>query len=108
MRSLTRDQQQAFLALQNAKGHRYSPLLGIAKTNMLPLGASDGSGGLFLEASRINHSCQPNAQHTWNASLGRLTGSRPALHSGSLRVHFIASAWPQRFRCALYTFVPVL
>jgi hypothetical protein len=73
VRSLTRDQQQAFLALQNAKGHRYSPLLGIAKTNMLPLGASDGSGGLFLEASRINHSCQPNAQHTWNASLGRLT-----------------------------------
>ena len=27
---------------------------------MLPLGASD-SGGLFLEESRINHSCQPNA-----------------------------------------------
>jgi len=73
VKSLTRDQQRAFLALQNVKGRRYSPFLGIAQTNMLPLGADDSSGGLFLEASRINHSCQPNAQHTWNASLRRLT-----------------------------------
>lgn len=41
-------------------------------TNMLPLGASN-SGGLFLEASRINHSCQPNAQYAWNDDLGHLT-----------------------------------
>jgi hypothetical protein len=39
---------------------------------MLPLGASN-SGGLFLEASRINHLCQPNAQHAWNDGLGHLT-----------------------------------
>jgi SET domain-containing protein len=41
-------------------------------TTMLPLGASN-SGGLFLEASQINHSCQSNAQHTWNDDLGHLT-----------------------------------
>lgn len=38
---------------------------------MLPLGASH-SGGLFLKASRINHSCQPNAQHARNDILGHL------------------------------------
>jgi hypothetical protein len=38
---------------------------------MLPLGDSN-NGGLFLEASRISHSCQPNAQHTWNDDLGHL------------------------------------
>ncbi len=74
VKGLSRDQQRAFFALQNAYGRRYSPLLGIAKTNMLPLsGNDDGNGGLFLEASRINHSCRPNAQHTWNTTLGCLT-----------------------------------
>lgn len=72
VRNLTRDQQRAFLALQNAQGRKCTPLLGIVITNMLPLGGGD-SGGLFLEASRINHSCQPNAQHTWNNDLDHLT-----------------------------------
>lgn len=72
VKSLTKDQQRAFLALRNAQGHKCTPVLGIAITNMLPLGGSN-SGGLFLEASRINHSCQPNAQHTWNDDLGHLT-----------------------------------
>jgi hypothetical protein len=60
VKSLTKDQQRAFFALQNVQGHKCTPILGIAITNMLPLSASN-SGGLFLEASRINHSCQPQA-----------------------------------------------
>jgi hypothetical protein len=73
VKSLTKDQQRAFFALQNVqRRNKCSPVLGIAITNMLPLGASN-SGGLFLEASRINHSCQPNAQHAWNDDLGHLT-----------------------------------
>ncbi|CZR67380.1 uncharacterized protein PAC_17279 [Phialocephala subalpina] len=72
VKSLTRDQQRAFLALQNVQGRKCTPILGTVMTNMLPLGDSN-SGGLFLEASRINHSCQPNAQHTWNGDLGHLT-----------------------------------
>ena len=73
VKSLTKDQQRAFFALQNVQGrNKCTPVLGIAITNMLPLGASD-SGGLFLEASRINHSCRPNAQHAWNDYLGQLT-----------------------------------
>ncbi|KAI9764032.1 MAG: hypothetical protein M1840_008908 [Geoglossum simile] len=72
VKSLTKDQQRAFLALRNVQGRKCTPLLGIVITNILPLGGSD-SGGLFLEASRINHSCQPNTQHTWNGDLGHLT-----------------------------------
>lgn len=72
VKSLTKDQQRAFFALQNGQGRKCTPVLGIVITNMLPLGVSD-SGGLFLEASRINHSCQPNAQHAWNDDLGHLT-----------------------------------
>jgi hypothetical protein len=72
VKGLTRDQQRAFLALQNVQGRKCTPILGTVKTNMLPLGDSN-SGGLFLEASRINHSCQPNAQHTWNDDFGQLT-----------------------------------
>ena len=73
VRSLTKDQQRAF-ALQNSKEREYSPVLGIVITNMLTLGGSN-DGGLFLEASRINHSCQPNAQHSWNTpcAISRLT-----------------------------------
>ncbi len=69
VRSVTRGQQRAFLALQNAQRCRYGPLLGIVKTNMLPLGGtSDSSGGLFLEALHINHSCWPNVQHSCSAA----------------------------------------
>jgi hypothetical protein len=60
VKSLMKDQQRAFFALQNVQGRKYTPILGVAITNMLPLGASN-SGGLFLKESRINHSCQPNA-----------------------------------------------
>jgi len=72
VKSLTKDQLRAFFKLQNVQGPRCTPVLGIVTTNVLPLGKSN-SGGLFLEASRINHSCQPNAQHAWNDSLGHLT-----------------------------------
>jgi hypothetical protein len=72
VKSLTKDQQRAFFTLQNSQGRKFSPVLGIVSTNALPLGVSN-NGGLFLEASRINHSCQPNAQHTWNDNLSHLT-----------------------------------
>ena len=73
LKTLCRDQQRAFFALPNAHGKHYSPFLGIARTNVLPLGSRAREGGLFLEASRINHSCTHNAQNTWNAKIGCLT-----------------------------------
>ena len=49
------------------------PAVGIARTNALPFGHNSLSAGIFLHASRINHSCTRNAENTWNAALGKLT-----------------------------------
>ncbi|KAM0252572.1 hypothetical protein ACHAQJ_007655 [Trichoderma viride] len=73
VKGLSKTDQRAFFSLHNAHGRDHSPFLGIARTNALPLGSEAHEGGIFLEASRINHSCQHNAQNTWNANLGRIT-----------------------------------
>jgi hypothetical protein len=73
LKSLDKDQQHAFFSLHNAYEKRHSPFLSIARTNVFPLGSGAREGGLFLEASRINHSCRHNAQNTWNANIRRLT-----------------------------------
>jgi len=70
---LDADQRRTFFDLTNIYGNNHSQSLGIARTNVLPLGSSARSGGLFLEASRINHSCRHNAQNTWNENIGELT-----------------------------------
>jgi hypothetical protein len=73
LKNLNKDQQRAFLTLHNAHQGSENPFLGIARTNALPLGSGAAEGGIFLEASRINHSCSHNAQNTWNANLHQLT-----------------------------------
>jgi SET domain len=73
VKSLNDDHQRAFFDLTNIHGNAHSESLGIARTNVLPLGSKARFGGLFLEASRINHSCRHNAQNTWNENIGRLT-----------------------------------
>ena len=70
---LNMDQQRTFFDLTNIYGNAHSRPLGIARTNVLPLGSKASSGGLFPEASRINHSCRHNSQNTWNENIGRLT-----------------------------------
>jgi len=70
---LSQDGRRAFLSLyNNTPGDSY-PLSGIVRTNALPLGTSASEGGLFPEASRINHACVPNCQHTWNDNIGEET-----------------------------------
>ncbi|KAL2138078.1 hypothetical protein VTI28DRAFT_7496 [Corynascus sepedonium] len=71
--ALSGDQRQAFFALYNAFEDETSQELGIVRTNALPLGSNASMGGIFLDASRINHSCIQNAQNTWNENLQRLT-----------------------------------
>jgi hypothetical protein len=73
LKALDTDQKRAFLSLYNAHRDKSSPFHGIMKTNMLPLGAGSPEGGIFLEASRINHACNPNAQNTWNKNLDQIT-----------------------------------
>jgi hypothetical protein len=73
VKCLNDDQRRAFLDLTNIYENAHSKSLGISRTNVLPLGSNASSGGLFLEASRINHSCRHNAQNTWNENIEQLT-----------------------------------
>jgi hypothetical protein len=47
--------------------------LGIIQTNSLPAEADEDEGGIFLEACRINHACDNNAQKNWNENIKRHT-----------------------------------
>lgn len=73
LKRVSKHNQRAFLSFHNNFQGSLGPFLGIAKTNVLPLGPGATESGLFLEASRINHACLPNCQHTWNASIGEET-----------------------------------
>lgn len=70
---LSDDKQQAFFSLHNAFDDEETRELGIVRTNALPLGSDASTGGIFVEASRINHACIKNAQNTWNGDLQQLT-----------------------------------
>ncbi|KAF2477434.1 SET domain-containing protein [Lindgomyces ingoldianus] len=70
---LNGEQRQQFLALHNAFDDESGPELGRVRTNALPLGSDAIEGGIFLDSSRINHSCIQNAQNTWNEDLQKLT-----------------------------------
>jgi hypothetical protein len=71
--ALREELQQAFLSLRNSFEDEDGPELGRVRTNALPLGSDATTGGIFLDSSRINHSCNPNAQNTWNENLQKLT-----------------------------------
>ncbi|KAM3073601.1 hypothetical protein ACMFMF_006804 [Clarireedia jacksonii] len=45
-----------------------SPLSNIIRSNAYPLGPNSSVGGVFKDISRINHSCLPTSQHSWNES----------------------------------------
>jgi hypothetical protein len=70
---LSQNDRRTFLSLHNNELDASYPLTGIVKTNALPLGTNASEGGLFPLASRINHACVPNCQHTWNDNIGEET-----------------------------------
>jgi len=53
-----------FSDLSNIYRNTHSQALGISRINALPIDSNTRFGGLFLEASRINHSGRHNAQNT--------------------------------------------
>jgi hypothetical protein len=73
--ALSEHQRQAFLSLHN--GHPYQNVagqyLGIVRSNGLPVEHEKFDGAIFLEACRINHSCDNNAQKHWNENIKRHT-----------------------------------
>jgi hypothetical protein len=70
--ALSDGQRQAFFSLHNAFEDERTRGHGIVRTNALPLGGGARMGGIFLEASRFNHSCIQNARHSWNEDLQRV------------------------------------
>ncbi|KUL81766.1 hypothetical protein ZTR_09241 [Talaromyces verruculosus] len=70
---LTPIERESFFSLSNAQPAKYSQIMGIVKTNALPLGSSASEGDIFLKASRINHACNHNSQNTWNEEKNQLT-----------------------------------
>jgi hypothetical protein len=73
--SLSEHQRQSFLTLYNLYPYQNiaEQSLGIIRTNSLPIGANGIEGGIFLDACRINHSCDNNAQKHWNQYIERHT-----------------------------------
>ena len=72
--TLSEHQRRAFLSLYNIHGDMDDPgrYLGIFLMNCLPCGAHKRKG-IFLEACRINHDCDNNAQEAWNENIKRHT-----------------------------------
>ncbi|OJD18272.1 hypothetical protein AJ78_01711 [Emergomyces pasteurianus Ep9510] len=73
LKSLSKEQQHMFFSLHNAHKGSCSPVIGTIKTNAMPFGARGAEGAIFPHAARINHSCKPNSQNTWNRNLEKLT-----------------------------------
>ncbi|KAH8589278.1 hypothetical protein B0O99DRAFT_637256 [Bisporella sp. PMI_857] len=73
LRSLDRDSQRGFLSLHNNFPSEKGILSNIIRSNGYPLGPGSEVGGVFLNVSRINHSCRPNAKHNWNKKLKQQT-----------------------------------
>ena len=70
--ALTADQREILLSMHNIYADDpASRYLGIIQTNALPLGNDEG--GILLDACRINHACDNNAQKSWNDNIKRHT-----------------------------------
>ena len=72
--SLSPSQKQEFETLHcpdDRASNLWSPVVRRYLANAFEMAV--GTSGVFLKASRINHSCCPNACFAWNRYLGRLT-----------------------------------
>lgn len=73
--SLTERQRQSFLSMHNLYPYKTAAekYFGIIRTIGLAIEENGIGGGVFLEACRINHSCDNNANKGWNDSIKRHT-----------------------------------
>lgn len=53
-----------------ARTGAFATLISIFQTNCMEMGSG---AAVFLNTSRFNHSCVPNATYTWNAGIGKET-----------------------------------
>lgn len=92
---LSKDQRQSFLSMHNLYPYQNitEQSLGIIRTNSLPIEANGIGGGIFLEACRINHACDNNAQKHWNQSIKRHTvhALRDIPKGEEITIYYLAS-----------------
>lgn len=70
---LSQEDKDKVLALANIHDPNIKPLRGIMWTNSIGLRGTDEGVGLFITASRINHSCRPNSNSSWDPETGLMT-----------------------------------
>ncbi len=68
LKALSKSKQREFLSLHNNFPGKH-PFSGTLKTNALPCGPNSAIGGIYPTICRINHSCIPNANHSWNSDI---------------------------------------
>lgn len=66
LKLLSQIDQRKYLSLHNNFPGKH-PFSGIMRTNALPCGP--GAGAVYPTICFINHSCVPNAHHSWNSDL---------------------------------------
>lgn len=104
-------QQKEFLSLHNVHRFNTSPVdyRGIFATNALPMNKiSDTSGplhrvddaGIFLEACRINHSCDDNAVTNWNENTNRhtVTACRDICKDEEITIYYLGTRNSRKVR----------
>ena len=70
VQNLSAVQHKAYMGLQCPDHPGKSPVVRIWEANCFKMGKG---AGIFLRASRINHSCTPNAHFAWNVYIQRET-----------------------------------
>lgn len=102
--ALSEHQRQGFLSMHNL--HKYNTAaeqyLGIVRSNGIPIGADQSSGGVFLEACFINHSCDNNSHRHWNEEIKRHTvhALRDIQKGDEITVHYLAVNKEREYRQA--------
>jgi SET domain-containing protein len=89
-------QRQSFFSMHNLYAYQSTAeqALGIIRTNSLPIEANGIGGGIFLEACRINHACDDNAQKYWNRRIERHTvhALKDILKGEEITIYYLAQA----------------
>lgn len=100
--ALSEHQQQAFLSMHNihAYGTAAEQYFGIVRTNALPIESDGIEVGIFLEACRINHACDNNAQKNWNENIKRHTvhALRDIAKGEEITIYYLAVNWSREVR----------
>ncbi|KAH8158238.1 hypothetical protein CIB48_g10003 [Xylaria polymorpha] len=100
--SMSEEKRHAFLSMHNIHPYKNDAerYLGIFQTNSLPAEIIEDVGAIFLEACRINHACDNNAQKSWNEAIRRHTvhAMRDIDQGEEITITYLAPLKPRKVR----------